>query len=140
MADIQFDIPQRYDMATAAEGVFIEVVDKDDNYYGKFKCRHIDQDSPAYKRQQEKVAQELQRNNRNVKVSEDALLFELFIRAVLVDWEGVTAGGKPVAFNEKNARAYFSQPFTRFVRGELMYQAQEAFNFKLPNKVDVAGN
>lgn len=141
MADIRFKIPQRYDMGIAQQGVFFEVVDKEDNHYGEFKCRHIDQDSPAYKKKQEQISLELQRGNRNAKVSDEKLITEIFIKAVLVDWKGILdENDKPVPFNEKNARDYFDQPFTQFVRSELMAQAQESHHYKLANKGDVAGN
>ncbi len=137
---IVFDIPTRFDTDLADEGVVFEVESPRGDLYGKFKCRLMDQDSTSYRLKAEKINKEMERANRNAKTKDRELMIEVFVRAIIVDWSDVKAGGKDVPFSVENARAYFNQEGTRYVVDRLFEECRDAANFEQHDKVEVTKN
>ena len=137
----KFAIPQRFESTLADDGVWFGVVDENENHWGDFKCRLMDQDSRSYKQAQERVHTRLQKLHRNKPVENEVLLREIFLDAVLVDWRKVPgANGKDVPYSAQDAREYFEAEGTKFALLNLMAYAQDVGNFNVANKDDIAKN
>lgn len=137
----KFAIPQRFENTLADDGQWFEVVDENENVWGEFKCRLMDQDSRTYKLAQERVHNRLEKLHRNKPVEKEVLLREIFLDAVLVDWRKVPgANGKDVPYSAKDAREYFEAEGTKFALLNLMAFASDVGNFGAANKEEVAKN
>ncbi len=142
MTDFKFKVPQRYDAATAQEGVFFEVVDEYDTSWGEFKCIYSDEDERRIKLASDRLKVKYAKEIRTGKVSTKVLQFEMFLDALLVDWRGVKDDkGKEIPFTKEAARAYFEIPeVAKFVLPHLYDYISDVRNFKLVVKDEVTGN
>ena len=141
--EINFDIPTRYDDATAEQGVWFEVYDEHENHWGNFKCRYLDSDSRAVKLAMDRLRTKFAKDLRTKKPDvADRMALELFLEAVLIGWEGVKAGGKEVPFSATAARAYCSKPkvFKYLVKERLFPECENVLNYPAPDKEAAKGN
>lgn len=136
-----FAIPQRFNSDLADEGVWYEVRGEEEQFYGKFKCRLIDEDSSTYKKSLERVTERHRKLHRNKEAPRNEVLRDIFLDCVLVEWDGVPgADGKDVPFTKDNARNYFSTPGTGYVLNELWSYACDVGNYGKSDKKEVAKN
>lgn len=125
---ISFDVPNRYDQKLADEGVWFNIVENGKKF-GRFRCRYLDVYNP-------RTEVELSRIRHKYKVTGELDLMDetdqvrvTFCEAMLLDWQGVTAGGKPVPFSVENAKAYFNQTSTRHVFAKLVNLSHDVTNY-----------
>lgn len=146
MTTFTFDVPERFDSDTAGEGIWIECYSETTLHYGDFKCRYFDGDSREatllISRLKTKYAKEIRTTQDPVALKEldDRMAREAFISSVLIDWRGVKAGGKEVAFSAAAAKAYFDLPSTKFVFRHLVAESQDVRNFQAPDKDEIVKN
>ncbi|NML04269.1 hypothetical protein [Sphingomonas sp. G-3-2-10] len=151
MAAIQFDIPERFDTTSAEEGRWFDVHGENRRHWGDFKCAMLNNESRTIKlaqeRQRTKYARELRllagddagkEEQRNTLYRKIAL--EVFLECILLDWRGVTAGGKEVPFTKANAAAYFALESTKYVVDRLLVECQDVLNFQRIDTDEVSGN
>jgi hypothetical protein len=141
MAEFSFHIPSRYDESMASEGSWFDVVDEHGNLWGNFKMVLFDSDNPAIKKAQERTKFKFAKEIRLNQITNDKLALEVFLEAVLIDWEVKDAKGKLVPFSVEAARAYFSQPKVfKFVFPQLLEYAADVRNYSTVDKDDALGN
>jgi hypothetical protein len=151
MAEILFDIPERFDTTSAEEGRWFDVYGENHRYWGDFKCALLNNDSRKIKLAQDRLKVKYARDLRLVSGDDPAkdeqrtalfrkIALEVFLECVLLDWRGVTAGGKDVPYTKANAAAYFSLDSTRYVLDRLLSECQDVLNFQSIDKDEVSGN
>jgi hypothetical protein len=139
--EIVWDTPSRYNEELADEGVWFSVYDEDDRLWGKFKCAMYDADSRRFKQAFDRLKTKYAKEIRTKSTDAEKMGAELFLDAVLLDWEEVTVGGKEFAFTRANAELYFAhKPHLKFALPKLLEFSQDVRNYQAAPKDEIAGN
>ena len=125
-----FALPKRYDESIANEGVTFSITDENDNYWGDFTCKHLDEFSQrgelAYKRIRAKYAAQI----RSKKLNDYDAIKVVFCEASLVNWSGIVdAKGKEVPFSLETALEYFGLDGTKWLLVHLSRLASDMTNY-----------
>ncbi|KQN09963.1 hypothetical protein ASE85_03265 [Sphingobium sp. Leaf26] len=116
----KFKLPKRVDADVAETGVWFDVYSELGDYYGKFKTRFFDTNSPKYQLLQTRMAKKYEVKRRTKVMSDNDFISIMFIEFSLLDWEVLGADDKLVPFTTDDAHEYFADHDAKYVLDQLI--------------------
>lgn len=140
MTDFNFDIPERFDTATADDGVWFAIHDENDRLWGEFKCAMIDPEARKTVLLRDRLKVKHAKDIRLKKLDAIVVAREMFLELSLLDWKMTGKDGKAIKFSKEAATAYFNLPSTKYALDALLDYVQDVRNFQKADKEEIAGN
>ncbi len=128
MAKITF--PKRFDEQEAKNGVWFDVYDQHDNFYGSYQCRLYDEHSAITKLMVERYNRTHRKETTGKGFTSEQRGVHFFVHTILMDWKLKDDDGKDVPFTTETAFEVLSQEDAGFVVDFLFKCARDTSNFR----------
>jgi len=107
--------PKRFDEEEAKKGVWFDVYDEFDQYYGSYLCRHQNKHSAVYKMLVERYQRVHRKELSGGQISNEALDAHFLVHTILMDWKLKDDKGKDIPFSPAKAFEVLSQEDAAYV-------------------------
>lgn len=130
--------PKRFDENEAKKGVWFDVYDEHDNFYGSYLCRLYDNHNPITKMLVEKYNRVHRKALSGKEVSEDERGAHFLVHTILMDWKLKDDAGKAVAYSPEKAVEVLGTSDAQFVVEFLFKCAKNTANFRGADDAEAA--
>ena len=122
--------PKRFDEAEAKKGVWFDVYDEFDQYYGSYLCRYFNRHSATCKMMQERYDRVHKKELTGKKITVAESDAHYLVHVVLMDWKLKDDKGKDIPFSPEKAFEILSQDDAAYIVDFLFAQAKSAAHFR----------
>ena len=122
--------PKRFDEAEAKKGVWFDVYDEFDQYYGSYLCRHYNKHSAVSKLMIERYQRVHRKELSGKQITNEEMDAHFLVHTVLMDWKLKDDNGKDKPFSADEAFKVLSQPDAAYVVEFLFACAKNAANYR----------
>jgi hypothetical protein len=122
--------PKRFDEQEAKKGVWFDVYDEHDNFYGSYLCRMFDKHSAVTKMFIEKYNRTYRKETSGQNFTQEMRDAHFLIHTCLMDWKLKDDKGKDVPYSVEEAMKVLSQEDAGYVVEFLFSCAKNTANFR----------